>query len=146
MKLISHRGNLNGRIPEKENHPDYILKTLALGYDVEVDVWSKNRQWYLGHDENSYEIKRIFLTTPGLWIHAKNSEALERLSLYPDEINYFWHQNDDYALTSKGYFWVYPGRYLFYHKSICVCPEIACGGDWIKCYGVCSDFIETYGK
>jgi len=24
MKLIAHRGNINGPNPEKENHPDYI--------------------------------------------------------------------------------------------------------------------------
>ena len=39
MKLISHRGNLNGRIPERENHPDYIDEAIEAGYDVEIDIW-----------------------------------------------------------------------------------------------------------
>ena len=26
--------------------------------------------------------------------------------------NYFWHQEDDYTLTSEGYVWVYPGKPL----------------------------------
>ena len=39
MKLISHRGNLEGPNPERENHPDYIYGALQAGYDVEIDVW-----------------------------------------------------------------------------------------------------------
>ena len=39
MKLIAHRGNINGPNPEKENHPDYINTAIKSGYDVEVDVW-----------------------------------------------------------------------------------------------------------
>jgi hypothetical protein len=29
MILISHRGNLNGKQPNNENHPDYILRALS---------------------------------------------------------------------------------------------------------------------
>ena len=39
MKLISHRGNLEGRKPELENNPEYIDEALSKGYDVEIDVW-----------------------------------------------------------------------------------------------------------
>jgi hypothetical protein len=28
MILISHRGNLRGKIPSQENHPEYVLKAL----------------------------------------------------------------------------------------------------------------------
>ena len=38
MKLIAHRGNINGPNPEMENNPEYILNTLSLGYDCEIDV------------------------------------------------------------------------------------------------------------
>jgi len=31
MILISHRGNINGRIEEAENRPDYIDDTIRLG-------------------------------------------------------------------------------------------------------------------
>ena len=34
MILISHRGNLTGKNPERENHPDYIKEALDLGFDV----------------------------------------------------------------------------------------------------------------
>ena len=31
------------------------------GYDVEVDVWSIDKQFYLGHDKPQYKIERSFL-------------------------------------------------------------------------------------
>ena len=37
MILISHRGNIDGKIVERENHPEYIDEAIALGYDVEID-------------------------------------------------------------------------------------------------------------
>ena len=37
MKLIAHRGNINGPC-ERENSPEYILETINLGYDCEIDV------------------------------------------------------------------------------------------------------------
>ena len=51
MILISHRGNILGRKKQLENNPNYIDNALKLGYDVEVDVWSIDKQFYLGHDE-----------------------------------------------------------------------------------------------
>ena len=39
MKLIAHRGNIDGPNPERENSPEYIEEALKAGYDVEVDVW-----------------------------------------------------------------------------------------------------------
>ena len=40
--FISHRGNINGRNSEMENHPEYIMAALREGYDVEIDVWVIN--------------------------------------------------------------------------------------------------------
>ena len=60
MILISHRGNILGRKKQLENNPNYIDNTLKLGYDVEVDVWSIDKQFYLGHDEPQYKIEKVF--------------------------------------------------------------------------------------
>ena len=38
MKLIAHRGNVYGPESDKENSPDYIDKSISMGYDVEIDV------------------------------------------------------------------------------------------------------------
>ena len=46
MRLISHRGNLNGT-SSYENHPEHIHKALLKGFDVEIDVWFQKENFYL---------------------------------------------------------------------------------------------------
>lgn len=140
MYLISHRGNLNGPNNKDENNPDYIMNAISKGFDVEIDVRIYKDKFYLGHDEPLYEIDVNFLTNKKIWCHAKESTALEKLKLI-DAI-YFWHQNDDYTITSNGYFWTYPGIKLL-ENSICVMPEIS-KYKKIYCKGICSDFINNY--
>jgi hypothetical protein len=140
--LISHRGNVNGPNADKENHPDYIIQALQLGYNVEIDVWYTNNNWYLGHDNPVFEIKFDFLNNDKLWLHAKNGDAFNILLQY-NNINVFWHTNEDWILTSKGYIWTYPNKTL-YPKSICVMPEVGYSGDISNCIGICSDYILNY--
>lgn len=140
MLLISHRGNLWKKNPEKENTPSYIKAALAQGFDVEVDVWFKNEKFYLGHDEPVTQIDELFLENPNLWCHAKNIEALHSM-LTNQNIHCFFHQNDDVTLTSRGFIWTFPGKPLT-PISICVLPE---KNEKIKgCYGICSDDIYNY--
>ena len=151
--LIAHRGNLEGPIPEKENHPDYLLKSVALGYAVETDIWRLNGGWVLGHDLPQYEIGEDVLAMLGnagfLWSHIKNIEALQELasdSKY-ECWNYFWHQKDDYALVSGGYIWSYPNKELT-KQAICVLPELAEYDlpDILSCKGICTDYVIRYEK
>lgn len=144
MILISHRGNLDGKNPDRENDISYILEALQKGYQCEIDVWhSTTYGWYLGHDIPQYKTDETFLMNPGLWIHAKNIDALHKLSELG--VNYFWHEEDDYTLTSKGYIWAYPGRGVPQgSKSICVLPEIN-NQNVDNFLGVCSDYIRDYG-
>ena len=58
------------------------------------------------------------------------------------DCHYFWHEEDDYTITSKGFIWTYPGKKLF-SNSICVLPENANYKN-INCKGICSDFIDKY--
>ena len=46
MILISHRGNINGRDEDRENHPEYIQEALDRGYDVEIDLRCKNNRLF----------------------------------------------------------------------------------------------------
>ena len=140
MYLISHRGNLNGIQKDKENEPGYINTAINKGFDVEVDVRFENNKFFLGHDFSQFEINKEFLLNKKIWCHAKTSEAL--LALDKIKAHFFWHQEDDYTITSKGYIWTYPGKKLF-SKSICVLPEKANYKE-INCLGICSDFIERY--
>lgn len=122
MIYISHRGNIDGPDTGKENSPDYIIKALSLGFDVEIDVWFKDDKFYLGHDTPCYPVNDNFLKDPRLWCHAKNLLSLDKMILM-DSINYFWHQNDDYTVTKNGYIWAYPGKALS-NNCISVMPEL----------------------
>ena len=146
MRLISHRGNINGRIRELENLPDYIDAAINLGYDVEVDLWLKGEKIYLGHDGPDHSIDMAWLTqrSKNLWVHCKNTEAMSFLSKIGSDLNYFWHQEDTLTLTSKRYIWVYPGKQPI-ENSISVMPEIK-NDDTSLCIGICSDYILKYRK
>lgn len=140
MILISHRGNISGPVPEQENNPDYILKALECGYNVEVDVWYKDNKWYTGHDAPQYNVGKLFLQNNNIWCHAKNVDAL--YSMLCTDIIHFWHENDTVTLTSNGYIWTYPGKQLT-PLSIAVLPELTETVVGLAA-GICSDFIERY--
>jgi len=144
IHLISHRGNINGRIEDNENKPDYIDDTIRLGYEVEVDIWKINNEIFLGHDKPQYKINISWLDDRAnkLWVHCKNIEALEFLNNFNYNINYFWHQEDTVTLTSKNHIWAYPGKQPI-KNSIAVMPEIY-NDVIINCIGVCSDYISNY--
>lgn len=142
MKLISHRGNINGKIPSNENHPDYINEALHAGYDVEIDMWWVGGRIYLGHDKPQYEVGDDWLAErmDKLWVHCKNIELVNWIR--STDLHWFWHEEDTFTLTSKGFVWVYPGKQPII-GSIAVLPEIY--DDYIgQCTGVCSDVISRY--
>ena len=142
MILISHRGNLMGRIPNNENHPNYIDEAINAGFDVEVDMWWVDGRVYLGHDEPTYEVDNEWLVdrVDKLWIHCKNVELLNWIR--STILHYFWHEEDTVTLTSKQYMWAYPGKQPII-GSIAVMPEIH-NENISKCIGVCSDYINNY--
>lgn len=148
MIYIAHRGNINGKDPNLENHPEYINNAINEGYDVEVDVWYVGDKWYLGHDNPQWEIDLHWISkrSDRLWVHCKNIEALERLAntekLDTADINFFWHEEDTATLTSFNYIWAYPGKQPI-KGSIAVMPEIN-NDDVSNCMGICSDVIKKY--
>ena len=142
MIVISHRGNIDGPNKEKENKPDYIKDALK-SFNVEIDVWYIDKKWFLGHDEPQYLVDLSFLKQSGIWCHSKNIEGLRQLMEYSNEINCFWHQKDDVALTSFGYMWTYPGKTLT-NKSIAVLPEKGDFKNLKFAAGICTDFAFLY--
>ena len=76
-----------------------------------------------------------------LWIHCKNFEAMRWFTLIGG-FNHFWHQEDDFTLTSRGVIWTYTGKDTT-PKSICVLPENS-DNEIGECLGICSDYIENY--
>lgn len=142
MINISHRGNISGPNPERENHPTYILEA-AENFDVEIDVWFVNNKFYLGHDQPQYEIALEFLQNYRFWVHCKNIEGLPKL--LQKGIHCFWHQTDDVTLTSQGYIWTYPGKQLV-EGSIAMIFDRDISTIKNKCAGICSDFIAEIAQ
>lgn len=139
MIKIAHRGNISGP-SHRENQADYILEAISAGYDVEVDLWMVSDRLWLGHDGPEYLTSESFLLDIGhaAWIHCKNLDALYFLNTTFPQLNYFWHQEDDYTLTSQGYIWAYPGKEIT-DKTVIV--DLSNDRDNSNAYAVCSDRV-----
>ena len=137
MLIISHRGNLQGPQPELENNPEHIKEVLKK-YHCEVDVWKKGDWFFLGHDQGQYCVYEDFFKHPRLWCHAKNLEAFEWL--LKKKVKCFYHNTDDYTLTSNGYIWTFPDKPV---SKKCIIVDKS--KDWKKknynCHGVCVDYV-----
>lgn len=155
MIIIAHRGNVDGPNPERENSPDYIDEALSMGYDVEIDLRSKDKQLFLGHDKPQYPLKLgwLYKNREKLWIHCKDRESLEFCSSTVMNLHYFFHANDRYTLTSKGIGWVLVGQ-IPYNNSIIVLPESISYYDKyeerydriLSTKGICTDNCNYYRR
>ena len=142
MIYISHRGNIEGVNPDRENTPDYIEEAIAAGYDVEIDVWFIEKDFWLGHDFPAVKVSEKYLENNKFWCHAKNRPALEAM-LKNKKIHCFWHQDDDVQLTSRNYIWTYPNK-PYGSLSICVLPSkpLQISG----AAGICLDDFTVFNK
>jgi hypothetical protein len=142
MIKISHRGNIKGPSP-RENHPFYIEEAIAQGFEVEVDIWLLENSLWLGHDEPQYMTSKTFLDRYKnmLWIHCKNLAALEYFLSLKEGYKYFWHESDDYTLTSNGLIWTYPGKPVT-SSSIIVIKDDSFSKEYLEAFGVCSDYVS----
>ena len=141
MHFIAPRGNINGKQENFENTRSYIEVALMKGFECEIDIckWD-GWHFYLGHDTPGEKVTESWLKNKPLWCHAKNYEAFQ--ALCKQGHNCFWHNEDRYTLTSKGYIWAYPGEAVG-NNTIAVLPEWKATN--IKdAAGICSDNIEFY--
>jgi hypothetical protein len=147
MKIISHRANLLGANPKKENKISSIIKCIEkYDLDVEIDVRCYNNKLYLTHDDN-----KKGLLTPSkleilkkykkkLWVHCKNLDAIIFMQNNLKDFNYFGHSDDEFVLTSKKYIFTRPG--ITGGKNvICVMPELVdITIDFGSYYGILTDY------
>jgi hypothetical protein len=150
MKLISHRGNIIGPNPNRENSPSYIDTAISAGYEVEVDINYMNGKFYLGHDTPDYEITEQWMTKrrDNIWFHCKNLDAATHLSeisskFQPLEFNFFCHTSDSFVMTSTNHIWVHDLTMNLSKK--CIIPLLS-DVDIINykgglVYAVCTDYI-----
>ena len=84
MKIIAHRGNLNGSEKWLENKPDQIDRCINLGYDVEIDLIYDpiTTIFWLGHDSHDYKVSWKWIANRHelLWIHCKDITTLHEFS------------------------------------------------------------------
>jgi len=151
LRYIAHRGNLEGP-GGFENDPNQIDFCLNRSFECEIDLWAHNDQLQLGHDFGQFEIEMKWLLERShfLWIHCKNSSAIKELMKFrAGTFNYFWHQEDKYTITSRGFIWVYPGEEVL-AGGISVLPE-----NWLTLnrkhelsdsYAICTDFVFRYSQ
>jgi len=144
MKLISHRGNIRGENPERENTLSYIDEAISLGYDVEVDIWMKDDELYLGHDgpETHVDYRWLLLRIDSLWVHCKNFNAFSFLSRFSD-LRTFFHENEKYVYIRNGVIWAHDMKDIDHN---CIIPllskEQLLGWKKVSVYGICSDYVE----
>ena len=143
MKIISHRGNLNGPEIESENRVRRIDEVIGRGFDVEIDLWKTEQGLFLGHDSPLFEVSTGWLIANRgrLWAHCKNIEsAVFCCSL---GLNWFGHDEDPFVSTSHGYIWVHPRNELGLKLSNAIILDIEGHRleDYdLEIYGVCSDW------
>lgn len=145
MKWIAHRGNISGPNPELENKPEYIQKALDLGFDVEIDVWQQPDGLYLGHDKSTYKTNRYFLQNQRLWVHCKNSDAFINLSKFTN-INCFLQEEDEIALTTRGFLWAHSKCKSWNDKTVVVNLGPQLQNPDIAPFAVCSDYVQLYSS
>jgi len=142
MIFIAHRGNTAGPLTEYENNPQYLQEALNNGFNIETDVWLKDGTWFLGHDSPQYPLAdTALLLNPYTWCHAKNIEALAALNTMGAHC--FWHNIDDYTLTSHCFIWTYPGK-IATPQSIIVMNKHTDFKHFKDAAGICCDNIEFF--
>jgi len=149
MIIIAHRANLVGPEPDFENSPEMIDRCISgYAFNVEVDLWVVEDRLYLGHDGPQYEVSLpwLHMRCRFLWVHCKNIDALIFMQNNPfrDDFRYFWHQEDDYTLTSDGWIWAYPNKPIPKPcKAVCVMPEWD-NQDTFMFDAVCTDYPTNF--
>jgi len=142
--LISHRGNTEGMVPDRENSPEYVKEALEKGFYVVADVWLVGTQHLaLGTNHPQYPVTAEFLKENNIICRAKTVQTL--YLLLQCGAHCFMYGKDDYVMTNGGLVWTAPGK-IITPRSVFTMPE------WVvpditsimnvKCSGICSDRIQ----
>lgn len=146
MIKISHRGNINGPLVDKENRPSYIDAAIQLGYDVEIDLRYINNEFWLGHDKPDYKVDLnwLELRKDKLWIHCKDKDSASVLTKLTNKFKFFCHTQDDYVLTSTNHLWVHDLLNTIDETSIIPLMTLDDVENYLggKPFAICSDYVS----
>lgn len=142
---ICHRGNLTPGRKDLENNFGVLNERSNQKYRVEVDIWYHNHNLWLGHDRPEYKVTLEWLAScPRRLIHAKDGKTfaylLQEAGKKALDLHIFFHTEEEYVLTNKGFIICYPGVPLL-EGSLCMMPERASYTAEEKevCFTICSD-------
>jgi hypothetical protein len=76
-----------------ENNPEKLLSLIEEGYEIEIDLWYRDNNFFLGHDFPEYEIEESYLENSEFWIHCKDADTLEFMNQKKKHLNYIHYQN-----------------------------------------------------
>lgn len=143
MVKIAHRGNYQGKNPERENTVAYIKEALDAGYWVEVDVQCSGGHMFFGHDGRQEIIDYGIIKHPNVICHAKDLESLSHLLLF--DTHCFWHEEDNVTLTSQKLIWCYPNVHLVDENAIWLDFTGAPFPSGVEnIFGICTDDFTNY--
>lgn len=145
MKIISHRGNISGPEPNLENTKKSIDLALENNFDVEIDLWKVNNEFFLGHDKplNKVSFEWLENRKKHLWIHTKNFNAFESLLEINRGFIFFYYTCEPLVLTSNGKIWCHRIQEIT-NPANCIAPLLSKSSfqenKQTKWYGVCTDY------
>jgi hypothetical protein len=118
---------------------EYIDEAISAGFDVEIDLRVIGDDFFLGHDHPQYKINLDWLLKRknNLWIHLKNINSLYYMN---KELHYFWHESDQFTITSKGIIWTYPG----FIKNAITVIKTKQKNIPTNIFGICTDYVDYY--
>lgn len=144
--FISHRGNLAGPNPARENAPDYIQEAIDAGHQVEVDLRKVGDQFFLGHDYPQYPVSWTWIDNryEHLLLHLKDFEAAKSATA-----NWvmFCHSGDAYTRVSNGLLWLHDLSLVPNDETIVplMTVELIKAYRHRDIYAICSDY-QTDGN
>jgi hypothetical protein len=147
IKLISHRGNINGVNTERENEQTYLQEAIEAGYDVELDIRRLNHTLWFGHDGPTHMASMAWLLNykNNLWIHTKNFDAMD--FLIEHNFRVFYHQIEDHVVIGNTrIIW---SRAISEASTRSMIPLLSMDDinqvdiKSLNVYAICSDFVQT---
>lgn len=143
---LHHRGNSRHQ-PHVENDPARIEQLVGAGRHVEIDIWYTSNGLFLGHDAPIYPVTIDWICNRKeyLLIHCKDGATFSWLSdlngEHGYELNLFYHTDEDYVLSSRGWIIAYPGKPL-YPNCLNMMPEMmGCVALDTDYFAICSDLL-----
>lgn len=143
--VISHLGNITGRVPEKENTLAHVQAALDRGFHVCVQVVYRNGAFLLPCSSGYDLAKPAFLSRQRLWCGTDDAEAMDALCAI--NAHAFFIAERLPSLTTAQFVWTLPPHKLS-SRSIAVFPELVehawLDDEFNSPAGICSNTPLSY--